>query len=136
MSKYIGKLSLSHAIPNMKMTQDFINTVDMLEVVQNPYRIEEFVEERKNLTRFEWVVTSTSTIDVIVESKTELSPEFVQYLNEEIDFQNEDGLGESLQQQDFAWSDEKYFDDFFKEEMSLGGASTSWTDENVKLQKV
>lgn len=135
MSKYIGKLSLSHAIPNMKMSQDFINTVDMLEVVQNPYRIEEFIEERKNLTRFEWVVTSTNTIDVIVESKTELSPEFIQYLNEEIDFQNVDGLGESLEQQDFAWSDEKYFDDFFEEEMSLGGASTSWTNDNVKLQK-
>ena len=135
MSKYIGKLSLSHAIPNMKMTQDFINTVDMLEVVQNPYRIPEFIEERKNLTRFEWVVTSPSTIDVIVESKTELSPEFIHYLNEEIDAQNTDGLGESLEQQDFAWSDEEYFDEFLQEELPLGGASTSWTDDNLKLQK-
>lgn len=135
MAQYIGKLSLSHPILNRKMTQDYIDQVDMLDIMKN-YRGESFAEERQSLTRFQWVVTSADTIDVTVESTKELSPEFIQELNSEIDFQNSDGLGESLEQQDFAWSDDTYFDHILNDYEVVGGASTNWTDDKIKLQKV
>ena len=135
MVQYIAKLSLSHPILNKKMTQDYIDQVDILDIMKN-YRGETFAAERQSLTRFQWVVTSTDTIDVVVESTNELSPEFIKELNSEIDFQNSDGLGESLEQQDFAWSDDTYFDKILNDYEVVGGASTDWTDDTIKLQKV
>ena len=105
MPQYIAKLSLSHPILDTKIVQKYIDQVDMLDIMKH-YRGEELAEYSHSLTRFQWVVTSSDTIDVIVESTRELSPEFIKELDNEIEFQNSDGLGESLVQQDFALSND------------------------------
>lgn len=135
MPQYIAKLSLSHPILDTKIVQKYFDQVDMLDIMKH-YRGEEFAEYRHSLTRFQWVVTSSDTIDVIVESTRELSPEFIKELDDEIEFQNSDGLGESLEQQDFAWSNDTYFEKSLNGYEVLGGASTTWSNPDIKLQKL
>lgn len=135
MPQYIAKLSLSHPILDTKIVQKYIDQVDMLDIMKH-YRGEGFAKYRHSLTRFQWVVTSSDTIDVIVESTRELSPEFIKELDDEIEFQNSDGLGESLEQQDFAWSNATYFEKSLNRYEVLGGASTTWSNPDIKLQKI
>lgn len=115
---YTTRFSLEFPVNDIQAAQDYLTSDDMTGYLRDDIEFSKSRDacprglEPEDICHIEWTLKSDDHGSIILKTAKLMSDDELNYISEWVSGQNSDGLGEGFEQQDFAYIEDEYGNDY------------------------